>query len=425
MEESTIVFSYNPSPEEQPWTNGKVDVSIVAQTSEYQLQYSQDAKNWKNYEKEIEVKQNGAIYARLVNNLYEAVCQATGNVTNIDKTMPTATISFSSTNTDTASSITATIEQIDNQSGINITSCKWVYNTISENIGTNEEEYTGGDFITTPEEISLKVETAGTYYLHVLSIDNVGNKIEKISDAVILERVPTVADLTTNNYVNYVAPNGSIIKCAVLWDANSVYGRNGVQVIAMSVVEQVKFGSNDGWQVMANAYNSAISTLNTRANAYLNTTYASGARCVGSVPNNPSSESNEYYKYGLNTSPSIRKEDSNYQADYNQMNSLQITNINSQYWLASRAYWKHTGSYPYTAGCRYITTNGGLFTPKSSTITITGSETMICIYNDGFFGHIWYKAKEQTLGLRPVFTLKPNVKIKGDGTSSSPYILSV
>ncbi|MCI8383387.1 MAG: hypothetical protein HFJ33_00640 [Clostridia bacterium] len=181
LEESNIVFRYNPSPEEQTWTNGKVDVSIVAQTSEYQLQYSLDAKNWKNYEKEVEVQQNGVIYARLVNNLYESVCQATGNVTNIDATGPTATISFNSTNTNTVSSIIATVEQMDNQSGINITNCKWVYNTISGSIGTNEEDYTGGNFTITPEEIELKVETAGIYYLHVLAIDNAGNKKEIIS----------------------------------------------------------------------------------------------------------------------------------------------------------------------------------------------------------------------------------------------------
>ncbi len=425
LEESNISFVYNPSPEEQPWINGNVNVNISTQISEYQLQYSLDGKNWKNYEKEVEVQENSAIFARLVNNLYETICQATGNVTNIDKTKPTATITFDSTSTDTVSSIVATIKQKDNQSGINITECKWVYNTISENIGTNEEDYTGGSFTTTPEEISLKTQTAGTYYLHVLSIDNVGNKIETLSEEIIVERIPTVADLTINNYVNYVAPNGSIIKCAVLWDSNSIYGKNGVQVVAMNIVEQVTFGSGNGWKVMANAYNGAITTLNTRASAYLNTTYANNARCVGSVPNNPSSESSEYYKYELNTSPSIKKEDFNYQADYNQMNSLGITNINTQYWLASRAYWRHEATSNYTAGCRYITTRGELFTPKSPTITNEGSKTMISITKDGTFGYVWYEANEQTLGLRPVFTLKSDVKIIGDGTSSNPYVLSI
>ncbi len=31
---------------------------------------------------------------------------------------------------------------------------------------------------------------------------------------------------------------------------------------------------------------------------------------------------------------------------------------------------------------------------------------MISIKDDSFFENLWYKAKEQTLGLRPVFTLK-------------------
>lgn len=315
------------------------------------------------------MKKNGPVYARLVNELYEVICQATGNVTNIDTTPPSTEIKLSSTTTDDASSITATVELKDEQSEINITNCKWIYTTNSDDIGTNEDDYTGGTFSKTSEILTLKTTTIGDYYLHILSVDNVGNKTETISEAVTVSKAPTVADLKTNNYVNYVAPNGSTIKCAVLWDSNSTYGKNGVQVIAMKVVEQVTFGSRDDWGAMGTAYNGAIATLNTRARAYLNTTYANSARCVGSVPNNPNSESSEYYKYGLDNSPSIKKEDLNYRADYNQMNSLGITNINSKYWLASRAYWSHGGgSYPYTAGCRYITTNGKLFTPIAHTI---------------------------------------------------------
>ena len=36
-----------------------------------------------------------------------------------------------------------------------------------------------------------------------------------------------------------------------------------------------------------------------------------------------------------------------------------------------------------------------------------------------------YSDKDRTYGLRPVFTLKSDVKIIGDGTSSNPYVLSV
>ncbi|MCI8383946.1 MAG: hypothetical protein HFJ33_03650 [Clostridia bacterium] len=191
----------------------------------------------------------------------------------------------------------------------------------------------------------------------------------------------------------------------------------------MNVVEQVTFGSNNGWKVMADAYNSAITTLNTRASAYLNTTYASSARCVGSVPNNPDSESTEYLVYAFSSSPSTKKEDSNYQADFDQMNLLNITNINSAYWLASRGYW-YQNIYNVSTGCRYITINGALFTPNSSTITTSGNETMIQLsYSSSKYS--WYQAQEQTLGLRPVFILKSDVKIKGEGTESSPYYLSI
>lgn len=78
-----------------------------------------------------------------------------------------------------------------------------------------------------------------------MSIDTAGNKIETISNAITVEKAPTVADLTQNNYVNYVASNGNTIKCAVLWPADSTYGKNGVQIIAMNVIEQVKFGQGN------------------------------------------------------------------------------------------------------------------------------------------------------------------------------------
>lgn len=50
---------------------------------------------------------------------------------------------------------------------------------------------------------------------------------------------------------------------------------------------------------------------------------------------------------------------------------------------------------------------------------------MISIRHDSYWGDIWYKAAEQTMGLRPVFILKSGVKIKGSGTSSSPYTLAI
>ncbi len=192
----------------------------------------------------ILVEENRAIYARLVNELYEVVCEATGNVSNIDKTDPSAIINLNSQKTDNASSITATIEQSDSQSGIEIQSCKWVYNTISEDIGTNEDAYEGGFFTKTPEVLTLKAPMQGTYYLHILSIDKAGNKKEIKSKEVIVEKAPTTDELKTGDYINYKDNNGNTIRCAVLYDTNSNFGKDGIQIVAMNVLENVTIGDD-------------------------------------------------------------------------------------------------------------------------------------------------------------------------------------
>ncbi len=49
LEESTIKFTYNPSPKEKEWTNQNVEVNIETSDTQYQLQYSLNNTNWKSY----------------------------------------------------------------------------------------------------------------------------------------------------------------------------------------------------------------------------------------------------------------------------------------------------------------------------------------------------------------------------------------
>ena len=105
-----------------------------------------------------------------------------------DTAVPSATISLSSTTVTTDGSITATVAQTDADSGIDITKTKYVYNTIATEIGTNDASYTGGTFSKNPQDIILNATTAGTYYLHVLSVDKAGNKKETISEPVTVEK---------------------------------------------------------------------------------------------------------------------------------------------------------------------------------------------------------------------------------------------
>ena len=133
---------------------------------------------------------------------------------------------------------------------------------------------------------------------------------------------------------------------------------------------------------MAEAYNRAIQTLNTRANAYLNETYASSARSIGS-----------------------------------------ITNIGSKYWLASRQL--HLNGTVRLFSCYCIEENGAIAIPSDANMVESEGTMLIKIVNQSFIGWSWMNAQARTFGLRPVFTLKPNIKIKGEGTFDSPYNLFV
>ncbi len=104
-----------------------------------------------------------------------------------------ATIAPSTTSTEVGIAITATVTHVDNESGVNITSSKWVYNTTAGNIGTDENLYIGGTFSQNPQTISLNASTEGTYYLHVLTVDQAGNARETISSAITV-KTPIISD---------------------------------------------------------------------------------------------------------------------------------------------------------------------------------------------------------------------------------------
>ena len=124
--------------------------------------------------------------------------QATANVTNIEKNAPSVNINLSATEVTTEGVITAMVTQSDSESGINIGSCRWVYNTTAGNIGINASSYTG-TFTSATQNLTLKSATVGTYYLHVLSADNAGNLKETIKGPITVKTASnTVPGATTH-----------------------------------------------------------------------------------------------------------------------------------------------------------------------------------------------------------------------------------
>ena len=111
---NNIYFNYSPSN----WTNRNVTVTITATTEKYQLQYSKDGKIWNNYDSQakVEMTENGPIYARLTDGTNYGTT-ATGNVSNIDRILPTGTGTVSM-ESEGAKEATIKITATDRESGI-------------------------------------------------------------------------------------------------------------------------------------------------------------------------------------------------------------------------------------------------------------------------------------------------------------------
>lgn len=93
-----------------------------------------------------------------------------------------ASIEFSGSATQTSLPITlkAKVTHSEEISGIEINSCRYVLNTSDESLGTDANSYTGGNFNSNEEEITIQPSLATDWYLHVLTIDGAGNPRETI-----------------------------------------------------------------------------------------------------------------------------------------------------------------------------------------------------------------------------------------------------
>ena len=186
------------------WKTGQAEVRIYTNETGYQLEWQKNGISEGSWTREASgVKEktitglvNGdIIYARL----YDGTSSGKyANIEVMDNIEPNATIKLSGTTIEVGGTLTAEVTQTDNESGININQTKWVLNTEAGNIGTEASKYTGGTFTKTPETITLLTTAGGTYYLHVLTVDNAGNKKEIISEKIEITSVPNYWKKTTS-----------------------------------------------------------------------------------------------------------------------------------------------------------------------------------------------------------------------------------
>ena len=216
--------------------------------------------------------------------------------------------------------------------------------------------------------------------------------------------------LKAGDFVYYEDGRGTRQLCAVLYDSTSEYG---VEIITMNTVEDVELGENSSNSITTKSkddYNNVISILNNATSKYVNTTYVDEARSVGSDPSNPTSDNPGYltssYSYMSSYNGQFKNQDTHYEADFNQMGTLGIQDIDEYYWLASR------DGGAYSSGgyfrVRHVNARGDLD---------YGTLGFVLSSGDAHSG-------TYTRGLRPVFHLKSNIKVTGGtGEEGSPYTL--
>lgn len=398
LTQSNITFEYSPSG----WYSYKVVRISHTAGENYIIQYSLgdplDESTWKEYDTTwgVTVYKNGPIYARLKDTTGQVGKYSTGNVTNVDGTEPTVSIIAKEITEDSA---TVEVTASDSESGL-----KGTYSYQADKQFEIGEEVT-----TTANKYTFTGLDHGTDYK--LRVD-VKDKADNVGSAMVeIKTLKTLYDLEEGNYVKYIDANGNSINCAILYDLASSYG---MQVIAEDEIEEVDLGNTDNTENARNAYNNAIRNLNTAATKYLNPNYATSARCVGSVPNNPNSESGYYTNsksWFSKWNGKFRDQDTNYLIDYNQMTKLNIRNGQGAYWLASRSI-----DYDKEADGEISFCLRGVYYD-----TLTDYWDFRKIRSDGVEETLYGC---ENICIRPVFTLKPTLKVVGgEGGIYTPYIL--
>lgn len=260
----------------------------------------------------------------------------------------------------------------------------------------------GIENVNQPVLINLKTREV----ISVNGIEDAGKMCYKLEDfpseSYNVQEIATIeSTLKEGDYVWYEDAYGTQQKCIVLYGPeNAKYSSYGVQIITEGAVGNVTLGSDDIDKAIED-YNNAISVLNSKADEYRkkNDGIVESARCIGSVPDNPS------YEAGYITIVSDRKvkdEDSNYEKDLEQMEKLNINYIGK--WLASRRIRNDIGAVTELQ-IRTGTWYEPLYTCYHEPIDEYGSQT-----NKEFL---------------PVFTLKESVKItSGNGSAENPYTLA-
>lgn len=175
------------------WQSDHTARVVISTTTSYTVQYQVNGTsegNWTTGTIASNLRVNDRLYARLWDG-----SSSSGSIDTVitDTVIPNAAdISIIKTSMGVGETQNITVKQSDGQSGVKIGSCRWVFNKISGSMGTNANLYTGGGFSNETDTIQLTATEIGTYYLHILTVDNAGQARETKAGPI------TVSKLITN-----------------------------------------------------------------------------------------------------------------------------------------------------------------------------------------------------------------------------------
>ena len=264
-------------------------------------------------------------------------------------------------------------------------------------------------------------EMAGKNYTQaqdqeLAGIANFENEINNIISGTNTPEVtgPLLEDIAEpGDYVKYdTGTEKGVLTFRVLYNDDTY----GLQIISAGNVDNVTLGGST-WSAGRDSYNSAIATLNQKAEYYATSSpYALDGRCVGSVPT-VGADGTFTAKNTENAGPvelqfttsaeganNMKDADTNCEADRTAMQAVggDMWTTGENYWLASRDVYSTSSDCYFRVRCVY--TSVGL------------SNYRLCaVFSDGSTDD-----RSNELGLRPCISLRSDIKVTGgDGSEEA------
>ena len=337
------------------WTNGTVKVKILSNVTNITKQYSIDGgNNWKKYENEIEIQDNGTeIQARAINSKNEITDVVTKRIENIDRLEPN---NFMPTISKTLNSITIQATTTDKEATTKDGKSGIKGYKFSKDNGANYTEIKQ-DGRYTFENLKL----GATYQIKVKAIDNAGNEISTTTKDVTIKE-------ETNEYTLTVNPNGGT------WNGTTgistfTQNPNSTKVIANPTAPA-------GYKVTFNGNGGNTPTAQTSTKTFINWTNSGAGKLNGTTytfgTGNGTLTAN--YKNNSITLPSATREGYTFVGWYDSANGgIKVGDAGTEYApTEEKTLYAHWTVNQYTLT---INPNGGVW-PYSATITKNYGETI-------------------------------------------------